>query len=116
MYLYKRSKGTQVAYWRKANAIRKWFVDHNYIEDDDNCTERLLDQECLEALLKDCKAVKEDHSKATDLLPTEDGFFFGSTEYEDRYFECIDRTIMQLEDILSNTNWEEEDIFYHDWW
>ena len=45
MYLHRRKKGTdgllepEVAYWRKANQIRQWFVDRTGYDADADCEE-----------------------------------------------------------------------------
>ena len=43
----------------------------------------------VEELLEACKQVLADHSKAEELLPTCDGFFFGSTDYDEWYFDDV---------------------------
>lgn len=50
------------------------------------------------------------------LLPTSSGFFFGSTDYDEYYMYDIEDTIEQLTKVLEETNFEEEDIFYHSSW
>lgn len=45
--------------------------------------------------------VLADPSCAKRLLPTCEGFFFGSAEYDDYYIEELDKTILVLETILS---------------
>lgn len=120
MYLTKRRKGANpedelVAYWRKANHIHGWFernVADGYIE---NCELYPVCLENLNCLMSDCRLVREDRTKAATILPTEDGFFFGSTEYDERYFEDIDCTIEQLEKVISETR-EYDELFYHAWW
>jgi len=97
-FLSKETK-YQVGYWRKANAIHKWFVDYSNREDD--CRDILVDKKALKDLRDICVKVKNDHSLAPMLLPTEDGFFFGSTEYGDWYFQDIDYTIDMLNDVIS---------------
>ncbi len=62
-----------------------------------------------------CKQVLEDRSKADELLPTRDGFFFGSTEYDEDYFEDLEETVAKIEaislddisdcDLLYNASW-----------
>lgn len=47
---------TQVAYWRKANQIHNWFVQHCG-GGEDNCQRIYVSREDLEALLKTCKQV-----------------------------------------------------------
>ena len=48
----------QIAYWRKANAIHKWFVDVVQ-RGKDNCESYVVSREQLERLLQKCKIVKE---------------------------------------------------------
>ena len=48
----------EVGYWRKANAIHKWFVD-NVQEGNDNCGEYYVSTDKLKELLDTCKKVKE---------------------------------------------------------
>lgn len=38
------------------------------------------------------KKVLDDHSLASELLPTQSGFFFGGTEYDEYYFLDLDYT------------------------
>jgi hypothetical protein len=51
-------------------------------------------------LLEVCKQVKEDPSKADELLPTTEGFFFGGTDYDEYYMRDIEYTIEILEQVL----------------
>jgi len=81
----------RACYWRKANAIHKWFVD-NVQGGDDNCGTYWVSIEHLEHLLGIVNEVLEDHSKAEELLPTEGGFFFGDTAYDEWYFEGLEYT------------------------
>ena len=91
----------EVAYWRKANAIHKYFVD-NLQSGKDECQTIEVSRSELQDLLDICNEVMEDRSKAEKLLPTQSGFFFGSTEYDEYYFEDIEMTIKQLTSILEN--------------
>lgn len=90
----------EVAYWRKANHIHKWFVE-NCQDGIDDCRSAYVSREQLQELLDVCKQVRDDHSEADELLPTQSGFFFGGTEYDEYYFNDIDYTIKVLEEILS---------------
>ena len=89
-----------VAYWRKANAIHTWFVD-NCQDGIDECQETEVSSEKLKELLGLAKEVKANPELARELLPTQSGFFFGSTDYDDWYFNDIDLTIDQLEKVLA---------------
>lgn len=88
-----------VGYWRKANAIHKWFVD-NVQDGVDDCGDHYVELEQLEELLDICKQVKENNDLADELLPRQSGFFFGSTEYDEWYYKDIDDTIEMLEIII----------------
>lgn len=106
----------EVAYWRKANAIHKWFVD-TLADGVDECQEIRVGRENLRELLDLCFQVKENRGKPPmlqtspeDLLPTAQGFFFGSTEYDDFYYEDIDLTIEQLQAVLRE---DPEDYSYY---
>ena len=90
----------EVAYWRKANHIHKWFVD-NIQGGEDNCNHYYVEIDDLINLLDLCKKVKEDPSKGDELLPTTEGFFFGSTDYDEYYMRDIEYTIEILEEVLS---------------
>ena len=88
----------QVAYWRKANAIHAFFCSLDDWRDE--CQPIEVRREDLIRLLLICKEVKNTPSRADELLPSQCGFFFGSTEYDECYFEEIDDTIEVLEKIL----------------
>ena len=83
---------TEIGYWRKSNHIHKWFVD-NVQDGIDNCQPHDLSKEQLIELKEVCKEVLKDRNKAEELLPTGSGFFFGTTDYGEWYFEDIKETI-----------------------
>lgn len=87
---YKES--TEIGYWRKANAVHAWFVE--CCQDGvDNCATYYVGHEDLKALQDRCEDVLLEPERAEELLPTQDGFFFGTTEYDDWYFEDIKETV-----------------------
>lgn len=98
-----------VMYWRKANAIHKWFVDYSGREDD--CTDIYLSGSKLIELRDLCQQVLADHKKAPELLPTQAGFFFGPTEYDEYYFEDLADTVEALKNIK-----EEDEFIYRASW
>ena len=161
---------TQVGYWRKANAIHKWFVD-NVQDGEDNCrpydvtTEQLRelrsicaeildyvngkkmvcrgkDWEAFEnyaspeekervgktytvdsrALLKAydddppylwCHKFDEETSNhLAELLPTEGGFFFGTTTYGGSYLYDIVKTAKMLDELFEQ---DEKDDYVADY-
>lgn len=105
----------QVAYWRKANAIHRWFV-HNVQDGKDECQESHVPVEKLAELVALCKqvlsAIKEP-GRAALLLPTQGGFFFGNTSYGDDYVEDLKDTIRQLEPLLSESSDDYGSDFYY---
>lgn len=82
----------EIGYWRKANAIHKWFVD-NIQGGVDNCATYYLDKTDLLKLKETCEQVLKDMSLAEKLLPTQEGFFFGNTEYDEDYIYDLKETI-----------------------
>jgi hypothetical protein len=89
----------EVGYWRKANHIHKWFVD-NVQDGVDECQEAYVSIDKLKELLETCKKVKNDPKLAPELLPSQRGFFFGGTDYDEYYMNAIDNTIKIIEEIL----------------
>lgn len=106
-------------YWRKANQIHKWFVE-NVQDGVDNCGEYEVSKEQLEKLLADCKQVKENKKMAETVLPTQSGFFFGGTDYDEYYFEEIDDTIEIVETLLKEADDGKDylpfDVYYSSSW
>lgn len=106
----------EIGYWRKANAIHQWFVD-NIQKGRDDCRDYYVEKEDLRKLLDVVNAVLADTSKAPELLPTASGFFFGSREYDEWYWQDIEYTKELLEKLLKNDDvlkgW---DLYYHSSW
>ena len=95
----------EAGYWRKANAIHKWFVD-NCQDGVDDCRDAYVGFNDLQALLDLCRIVIIDKSKAEQLLPSTSGFFFGNTEYDEWYYNDIQNTIDILEKALEDKDGE----------
>lgn len=106
-----------IAYWRKANQVHVWFVLHCQGGEDD-CREHYVDREQLQELLDLCKKVldKKDKAYALEHLPPQQGFFFGSTEIDDWYWQDITETIVQLSAILENERLKDYDFYYQASW
>jgi len=90
----------QIGYWRKANAIHEWFVQ-NCADGVDECQDTYVSIEKAQELLNTCNKVLADHSLAESALPTQEGFFFGSQEYDNWYYEDVAYTKDLLEKILN---------------
>ena len=111
----KDSEGRNVCYWRKSNQIHGWFERNVCNGNVDNCELYPVSKDDLNALIDACTAVLEDHSKASEILPVQSGFFFGSQGYDDRYFFEIERTKDVLTKIV-NTISDQYELFYYAWW
>jgi hypothetical protein len=99
----------EVAYWRKANHIHKFFVDLSE-EEDNNCEDIDVGRDDLVELLSRCKRLLESRDtpvetntvNPAEILPTEGGFFFGSTDYGEYYYSDIEHTVEVLEEVLNH--------------
>lgn len=103
------------AYWRKANAIHKWFVD-NVQDGTDDCERYYVSREQLADLAKLCAVeIKAyDNGSPGEFLPTMDGFFFGSTNYDEWYRNDLEETIRMIENALQlPEGWE---FYYQSSW
>ena len=104
----------EVGYWRKFNALHNWFV-MNCQNGDDDCGKHYVSEKQLKELLETLNKVKEFkndpiNKELGNLLPTQSGFFFGGTEYDEYYFNQVERTIEMISELLK----EEDGDFYYD--
>lgn len=123
----------EVAYWRKANQIHKWFVD-TVQGGRDECQSSDVSIEQLQDLYKRCASILAgtklevgmvrngktlgpgmtewktnvevgdvivNPELAQELLPTESGFFFGSTDYDQWYVEDLKHTVEILDKVFA---------------
>lgn len=105
----------RAAYWRKANAIHNWFVQ-NCQQGVDECQETYVTREQLQQLIDLCKEVIAGKTKASRSLPTADGFFFGSTEYDEYYMQDLQYTVDRLEKVLAEPAFAKADFYYQSSW
>jgi hypothetical protein len=135
----------EVAYWRKANAIHRWFVV-NVQKGEDDCGEYRVTRDQLLELVGLCERVLEasklvpgrvhngskseggkmvpimeagkvvaDPSVAQTLLPTTEGFFFGGTGYDQYYVSDIKETVAQLKKALAVDSPDAEFYYSSSW-
>ena len=104
-----------VAYWRKANAVHKWFCDLDGGRDE--CQSIYVTKGNLIELRDLAKSVIEQPAMAGDVLPTQQGFFFGSYDYDDWYMEDMKNTVEQIDKVLESCkNLEYVDFIYQSSW
>jgi hypothetical protein len=75
-----------------------------------------VEREQLEDLVKQCEAALVAKDKAETLLPTQSGFFFGSTDYDEWYFEDLKATVTTLKAILANKAFDDFEFSYRASW
>ena len=115
---YEYSKGAysifhEEAYWRKFNALHNWFVER--VQDGiDKCQTSELHKETFVELLNDIQSVLGGEV-VEDLEPVS-GFFFGSTEKDEWYFESMRKAKEKIESLIKNTDFEKYRLFYHASW
>lgn len=100
----------EVAYFRKVNFLLPFF---EYCED---CSRLEIDDYKIDELLVKCKQVLEDHSLAETLLPTQCGFYFGNTEYNDWYFDEVKEVYDKFSEIAEDFNSDEDMLIMVCWW
>lgn len=100
----------EVAYFRKVNFLIPFF---GYEE---NCSNIEIDKYQVEDLIEACKEVLANHDKASFLLPVQIGFFFGSTDYDDWYFDDVQNVKEKFEEILADFDRDEDILIMHCWW
>ena len=100
----------KVAYFRKVNFLIPFF---GYEE---NCSNIEIDKYQVEDLIEACKEVLANHDKASFLLPTQAGLFFGSTDYDDLYFDDVQNVKEKFEEVLADFNMDEDILIMHCWW
>jgi hypothetical protein len=127
-YLFAVPKGTEgegfpeqgqvIVQWRKANQIHRWMEEHvvpggGHLE---NVVRYRVHPEQLMELYTAVCAVLDDPAQATRLLPTQQGFFYGPTEYDDWYLQELAETKKQLEAFHLDPRATGTDLYYLGWW
>jgi len=107
-------KGIEIdaMYWRKANQIHNWFVE-NVQDGEDNCEEHHVEREQLIELMEACKQALE--TKDSDILEPIEGFFFGSTEIDEYYWDDLKLTVEGLQNALTLSE-NEYEFYYRSSW
>lgn len=102
-----------VFYWRKANYIHNWFVN-NVQHGNDDCGTYYVSHEKLAELLNTCEEAVA--TKDPSLLAPVEGFFFGSTDIDQYYWEEIKRTIKGLKAIKKHKDYDRLSFSYDSSW
>ena len=133
----------EVAYWRKANQIYNWFVNNVQNSNDDCAEyfvsiDNLKDLQKICKTLLNSIILKDgvvqngasfengdfvpnfesgkmimNEELCEELLPSTKGFFFGSTNYDQWYFEDIKNTFEILTEILDSIKNNEDSVSFY---
>lgn len=103
----------QVWSGRKENHIQAYIEGE--VGDVDNCDYLPLSRQDVQRLVDRLIRVEADHEQAGVLLPTQEGFFFGTTDYDEWYFEDIKAELKAFTEILDS--WDDNEVYaYWAWW
>ena len=133
--------GTELIYWRKANAIHRFLCDSGREIEQEVAYE--ISRTNLEDLLDKCNEILNvvktkkgtiqngqryvngkwepileegieiiNQEEVAEILPTCSGFFFGSTDYNQWYLEDIKRTKEELESVMKDIDWNNDEVYY----
>lgn len=108
--------------FRKTNCLVSWF-EHNLASitnlkdcEMQNVTPYEITKEEIEYLLNDIDTVLSDHTVADEILPTCSGFFFGSTEYDELYYDKLNFVKDELKRILKEFDFENQVLSAYIWY
>lgn len=125
----------EIGYFRKVNFLMSFF---NY---EDNCEYKEISKDKLEELRYACieicrmKPVRvevtkytfgctvevkdyslADQERCAELLPTQSGFFFGNTDYDQGYFNSVKEVLSWVDGVLDNLDDKKEVVLMYCWW
>ena len=101
-----------VAYWRKANAIHGWFVN-TLAGGVDECQPIYVSLDKLIELRELANSVVLTPAMAGDILPTQSGFFFGSSDIDEWYISDMKKTVEMLDKVISSVSPDEYSSFFY---
>ena len=87
-----------LAYFRKVNFLFEFFSGSLNEEE----TTAVITRGEMEELIEKCEFVLNNRDKASEILPTCYGFFFGSLDYDDYYFESVAKVLLSFQVVLEN--------------
>lgn len=113
---FTKKRSEEVGYFRKVNFLVAYFAELGF--DIENQTPYELCKDDVEELLNRCNQVLENNELAEELLPTMSGFFFGSIEYDDGYFDNVKKVkkFIQSELLPKFDELEDNETLYFETW
>ena len=81
------------AYFRKVNFLFAYYQNIGKMVDEYYA---FTDKDDIDDIISRCERVLKDHALANELLPTQSGFFFGSTDFDQWYFDDVKDCLRQM--------------------
>ena len=81
------------AYFRKVNFLFAYYENEGKMVDQ---WFAFVEKEDVDDIIDRCKRVLANHKLANELLPTQSGFFFGCTDYDEWYFKDVQDCLNQM--------------------
>lgn len=100
------------AYFRKVNFIYAFFIKEL---ENESC---IVDKHRISQLIDACEDVLahyKDEDYAQEVLPTQSGFFFGSTLYDDWYWEDVKNCLTQMKRLYKSMS-DDDFVLWHFSW
>ena len=102
-----------IGYFRKVNFLMSFF------DYDGNCEYKEIAKCELEDLRDACAEISKmepiNKERCAELLPTQSGFFFGNTDYNEWYFDDVKEMFVWVDGVLSNLA-DDEVVLMYCWW
>lgn len=103
----------ELGYWRKANAIHGWFVN-NVQGGKDDCGEYEVRYSDLVKLRQLCKEVLENGEEyALRFLPPASGFFFGTTDIGEYYWQYVKSTYELMTELCMDEDIQSGNVYVY---
>lgn len=97
--------------FKKVNQIHRWFLE-NVQDGVDDGGFYIVEEKQFRNLYKLCDLVDFHHERAEELLPTLKGFEFGSSKYDEVYFDNLKKVIIILGTINNTFDFEKDELVY----
>ena len=107
----------QIGYFRKFNALHSYIV-RTFANGEDNCQDIFLSQEDVVKIKAALDSVLETttEERAKEVLPTQSGFYFGSTSYDEDYFEDVREAAALMQNFLDHFDFGTYELVYRASW
>ncbi len=125
MYLWIKEKNKdkmeEGIYWRKVNCVQNWFCKELHKSNEEtNCKKISVKFSLLEKLKSTILCIISQTNEnlklkfAEEMLPCCSGFFYGSQEYDDNYFNDLYYTLSNLNKLIMNH--KKGNRYYYEAW